>query len=77
MAKIERCDGGCGKESPNDRGLHIANSWTDVRIQKREGLRKGPVRELALCEDCATRVTRALTLVATDGQPYSDNGKHL
>lgn len=27
MAKIIRCDGGCGTESPDERGSFIANSW--------------------------------------------------
>ncbi len=67
MAKIIRCDGGCGKESPNESG-HIANHWTDVKITAQPQSRN--TRELQLCGDCMGRVERALREVPPGIAPH-------
>jgi hypothetical protein len=43
-----RCDG-CNKVSPDEDGLHIANSWADVRIKSRHN---AGTLALHVCDDC-------------------------
>lgn len=31
--ELLKCDGGCGRVSPDERGLHIANKWCEVTIK--------------------------------------------
>ena len=35
MADLKKCDG-CGKISPNEKGLYIANGWYNVYVTKQE-----------------------------------------
>lgn len=47
MAELKKCDG-CGKISPDEKGLHIANGWYIVNVY-------GPRKvhgEYIFCHEC-------------------------
>ena len=56
MAKQTLCDGGCGKVSPDARGLHIANKWYGVRVEQfRRMITTSAMQVVSdgqYCEDC-------------------------
>ncbi len=56
--KIERCDG-CGAESPDEDGLHVANHWWDLESVHRNDA-GGDRRVLVFCQSCADKVHVAL-----------------
>lgn len=47
------CDGGCGRESPDERGLHAANGWYDVRAKMKTN--DYPALEGEFCEECVRK----------------------
>jgi hypothetical protein len=46
--KIEQCDM-CGAQSPNSKGLFIANHWTKVEVKPYHG---GEGEKFAFCQEC-------------------------
>lgn len=50
MAYVKKCDG-CGKLSPDDNGIHHANSWYLVTVDHCSRRRPGP-ESFMLCEKC-------------------------
>lgn len=50
MAVYIRCDGGCGKESPDHNYLHIANKW--IQVTTEAGSYFKTKKEFSVCEDC-------------------------
>jgi len=53
VAEIIRCDGDCGKESPNPKtGLHDANRWTTINVAP--GGERGSTTYI-LCPECVKR----------------------
>jgi len=69
MAEIIRCDGDCGKESPDPKtGLYEANNWMNIMV-RREG--RGYWKRHRLCADCASR---NVFLIDKNGSRVSDSG---
>ena len=55
MSTVRKCDG-CGKLSPDENGLYIANHW--LKIQAYRGTM---VREYEFCNECIPRDSHAVT----------------
>lgn len=69
MAEIIRCDGDCGKESPDPKtGLYVANSWMNVIVRRKPN---EAWRRHRLCGDCASR---NVFLIDKNGSYVSDSG---
>lgn len=61
MATFIKCDGDCGRESPDPKtGLHIANQWLRVRAAKNTEFPKHEHRDRYYCDDCARPVRECL-----------------
>ena len=48
---LTKCDGTCGKISPDEKDKHIANNWSTVKIVDRRG-RFDRERSYIFCDDC-------------------------
>jgi hypothetical protein len=60
MANFIRCDGKCGKESPEQTRFgpkYVANSWTKIMIEED---RRGRAKHLIFCDECFARISRAM-----------------
>lgn len=69
MIDIIRCDGNCGKESPDPTtGLHVANGWTKLLINKGGN---DYFRRHVLCDECTAK---NVFIVERNGQIVSDHG---
>lgn len=68
MANVIRCDGDCGKESPDATGTYVSNNWMVV-IAKRPGDSRW--HKHRLCDDCAKR---NILLLDKNGQAVSTSG---
>jgi len=69
MAEIIRCDGGCGRESPDPKtGLYEANNWMNLVVSRNN---KGDWRRHRLCPDCARR---NVLLIDKNGSFVSNRG---
>jgi hypothetical protein len=69
MSNIIRCDGNCGRESPDPKtGSHIANGWTKLLIKK---CGHGFFRRHVLCEDCTAQ---NIFIIECNGEIVSDHG---
>jgi hypothetical protein len=64
MATFEKCDGGCGKISPDEDGLYHANHWVEVAVRDRSGRWrnsfKADSRKYLLCRECAEAMLREI-----------------
>lgn len=69
MADVIRCDGECGKESPDPKtGLHEANHWMTLIVRPLGGGDRW--RKHRLCPDCAKKNV----FLPAEGQRVSDRG---
>lgn len=60
MAQITRCDGGCGKESP-ENGLHHANTWIQMQTAVANAFRDEHARtDRIFCGVCWGRIEAAM-----------------
>lgn len=55
---IQVCDGGCGKTSPDEKMLHVANHWFIVRVSRVIGTSE--VKERLLCPECFAKAAPIL-----------------
>jgi recombinational DNA repair protein RecR len=57
MAEFKRCDT-CSQESPDKKGLFIANAWTEISVIERKGLRDERGKKYLVCDDCMDKGVR-------------------
>jgi len=59
--KLDRCDGGCGAESPDANGRHPANHWVRVRFAQNLAFRgQSDHYDKLFCDVCWPRVATAM-----------------
>lgn len=68
MAEVLRCDGDCGKESPDANGRYLANGWMVVIARRPDS---STWLKHRLCEDCASR---NILLIDKNGSAVSTSG---
>lgn len=68
MGQIITCDG-CGKHSPDEKGLHIANGWPTVTTRRPRMVLGDQVRTVRFCRGCWDRV---LATMESLGKPCLD-----
>ena len=70
MAEIKVCDG-CKAQSPDARGLYVANHWVTIKATWRVRVGYEIDHDWLLCKKCATAALKAV-----DSQPeYSPWGE--
>jgi hypothetical protein len=67
MTEIIRCDGDCGKESPDAKGRYASQHWTII-IERRDN---GSWYRHRLCDDCARK---NVFLIRKNGEWVSNRG---
>jgi len=57
MADIKQCDG-CGSQSPDERGFHVANNWIEIAIQHNleKNIYTDTCKRFVLCPGCFKEV---------------------
>jgi len=68
MGEIITCDG-CGKHSPNEKGLHIANAWPTVTTRRPRIVFRDEIHTMRFCRGCWDRV---LATMEGLGKPCHD-----
>ncbi len=59
MAVLELCDGSCGRESPDKKGLWEGNHWLEVTIRdrRRPSTYRDTNEHYLVCKECAKKKT--------------------